>query len=182
MEKSGIQNFWEKLKKFFISKEDAEKQFLTQDNIDIQDIAFKSKNVFGSKNTDNTGSGNTARYLPGLVPSSSLNYTGDKYLRGDGSWHLPFSVVTGQQESQNAQSNYTMKFSGSFSNVRYVEIYEPGGRLAMSATVHPITGELTMVATYQGYISGIDEGSINIFVGMPNLHGKWTYVAYIMDF
>ena len=51
----------------------------------------------------------------------------------------------------------------------------------MSATVDPKTNKTTTVASYKGYISSVNEQSINIFVGYSNLNGKWTYVAYKFD-
>ena len=173
---SGFQRFVEKVLK----------KFLTKDDIDVEDVALKSKDIFGKNShvTGSPGSGISATTYPsGLVPSSAVTSTqiSHEYLRGDGTWHTPFMVITGQQESQNAQSNYTMKFSGNFSGVRYVELFAPGGILAMSATVDPKTNKTTTVASYKGYVSVVDEQSINIFVGYSNLNGKWTYVAYKFD-
>ena len=162
------------------------KNFLTKDDIDVEDVALKSKDIFGknSRVTGSPGSGTSATTYPsGLVPSSAVTSSqiNNEYLREDGTWHTPFMVITGQQGSQNAQSNYTMKFSGNFSGVRYVELFAPDGTLGMSATVDPKTNKTTTVANYHGYVSGVDEQSINIFVGHSNLNGKWTYVAYKFD-
>ena len=90
-------------------------------------------------------------------------------------------VITGTMNDPNANSNHTMTFSGNFSGVRYVELFAPDGTLGMSATVDPKTNKTTTVANYHGYVSVVDEQSINIFVGHSNLNGKWTYVAYKFD-
>ena len=87
-------------------------------------------------------------------------------------------VITGTMNDSNSSSNHTMTFSGNFSGVRYVELFAPGGILAMSATVDPKTNKTTTVASYKGYVAGVHEEYISIFVGYSNLNGKWTYVAY----
>ena len=183
---SGLQRFVEKILAKFLTKEEAEEQFLTQDNIDIEDVALKSKDIFGenSRVTGSPGSGISATTYPsGLVPSSAVtsNQISHEYLREDGTWHTPFMVITGTIEDSNSSSNHTTKISGNFSGVRYVEIFAPGGTLAMSATFDPKTNETTTVANYKGYVAGVHEEYISIFVGYSNLNGKWTYVAYKFD-
>ena len=176
----NIEELWSLLKAYI------DEYLLTKYDIDVEDVALKSKDIFGKNShvTGSPGSGTSATTYPsGLVPSSAVTSSqiNNEYLRGDGTWHTPFMVITGQQGSQNAQSNYTMKFSGNFSGVRYVELFAPDGTLGMSATVDPKTNKTTTVANYHGYVSGVDEQSINIFVGHSNLNGKWTYVAYKFD-
>ena len=183
---SGLQRFVEKILAKFLTKEEAQEQFLTQDNIDIEDVALKSKDIFGKNShvTGSSGSGISATTYPsGLVPSSAVTSSqiNNEYLRGDGTWHTPFMVITGTMEDSNSSSNHTTKFSGNFSGVRYVEFFEPGGTLAMSATFDPKTNKTTTVANYKGYVAGVHEEYISIFVGYSNLNGKWTYVAYKFD-
>ena len=180
LDKSGVQIFWEKIKNFFVTKEEAKVQFLNQDDINIQDLVSKSKNVFGSKNESNTGVGGTTTYLPGLVPSSALTYTGDRYLKGDGTWAAPLVVATGQYSDTNSSGNYSMKISGNFEGVGYIELYAPDGTLGMSATVDS-SYKVTAVAQYKGYISSISSTTLSVFVGKSGNNGKWTYVAYKYD-
>ena len=177
---SGLQRFVEKILAKFLTKEEAEGQFLNQDDIDIQDLTSKSKNVFGSKNESNTGVGGATTYQPGLVPSSALTYTGDKYLKGDGTWHAPLVVATGQYSDTNSSGNYSMKISGNFEGVGYIELYAPNGTLGMSATVDS-SYKVTAVAQYKGYISSISSTTLSVFVGKSGNNGKWTYVAYKYD-
>ena len=183
---SGLQRFVEKILAKFLTKEEAEEQFLTQDNINIEDVALKSKDIFGenSRVTGSPGSGISATTYPsGLVPSSAVTSSqiNNEYLRGDGTWHTPFMVITGTMSDPNPYSNHTMTFSGNFSGVRYVELFAPDGTLGMSATVDPKTNKTTTVANCHGYVSVVDEQSINIFIGHSNLNGIWTYVAYKFD-
>ncbi len=180
LDKSGVQIFWEKIKNFFVTKEEAEGQFLNQDDIDIQDFASKSKNVFGSKNTDNKGIDSATTYLPGLVPSSAIAVTGYRYLKGDGTWHAPLVVATGKYSDTNSSGNYSMKIPGNFEGVGYIELYAPDGTLGMSATVDS-SYKVTAVAQYKGYISSVSSTTLSVFVGKSGNNGKWTYVAYKYD-
>ena len=183
---SGLQRFVEKILAKFLTKEEAEEQFLTQDNINIEDVALKSKDIFGenSRVTGSPGSGISATTYPsGLVPSSAVTSSqiNNEYLRGDGTWHTPFMVTPGVCNDDNSRANHNVTVSGNFENTRYIELFTPNGTLAMSATVDPKTNKTTSVASYKGYVQSITSDTLQFYVGYSDLNGKWYYVAYKFD-
>ena len=173
---SGFQRFVEKVLK----------KFLTKDDIDVEDVALKSKDIFGKNShvTGSPGSGISATTYPsGLVPSSAVTSSqiNNEYLRGDGTWHTPFMVITGVCNDDNPRSGHFVTVSDNFENTRYIELFTPNGTLAMSATVDPKTNAVTTVASFQGYVQTITSDTLQFYVGHSNLNGKWTYVAYKFD-
>lgn len=89
MTKSGFQRFCEKIKEFFVSKEDAT-NFLTNDDIDIEDVVLKSKDVYGTSNLGSSG-----QCIAGLVPVGHQTMSPGKYLKVDGTWENPHRCYYG---------------------------------------------------------------------------------------
>ena len=182
---SGLQRFVEKILAKFLTKKEAQEQFLTQDNIDIEDVALKSKDIFGKNShvTGSSGSGISATTYPsGLVPSSAVTSSqiSNEYLRGDGTWHTPFMVITGK--FSYFQANHTDPvISDDFNGTRYVEIFASDGSLVASSTVDPNTNAVTRIAVCKGYVTSITSTTLTVHISQSGLEGNFYYTAFKFD-
>lgn len=135
---SGVQRFWEKLweklREFFISIDDAA-NFLTNDDIDVEDVVLKSKDVYGK---NNLGSG--GQCLPGLVPSSHLQAQGTNlYLRNDGTWVKPIEHSYG---TATISSNYSTSINFRFVPT-IVKVWDSDGKLVNISKNNATSGAIT---------------------------------------
>ena len=185
LDKSGVQIFWEKIKNFFVTKEEAEEQFLTQDDIDINNIARKDRNMFGESNLDNKGSPGGVIYAPGLVPSSSINTEGNKYLTGKGTWGNPLQIASQTTGSLNLAGNSfhvtCQTLIETSDKAKYIEFFDSKGALAISATIDS-NGTTKNICTRCGRIVKLNSDVGTIEVNVTTALGSPAYYkVYIYD-
>ena len=167
LDKSGVQNFWEKIKKVFITKEEAEEQFLTSKNIDVDDVVFKSKNVYGVNNESNSGN----IYYPGLVPQSNSNSSTSLFLNNKGVWDSPFTVDAG---SFTHGSSGSQTISSNIKGKKYIEILDSNGAVVIAAKIGATgTYSITSICSKIGSVTSANSTSVNIQFG--NSSGNGTY-------
>lgn len=147
---SGFKKFCEKIMKKYVSKDD----------------------IFGSGNLGSSG-----EYNPGLVPSGHPSSTANMYLKGDGTWALP--CIRGGTFTKSSVGTTTFTIGGISKNLKYIEIHDENGSLAMSATVN--NNSVTQVCNKAGSITSVtfSSGSYKCTIGIGSSSGsKYYWTAY----